>query len=135
MVQELFDAATMHGPGKPDWPSHAIMAFTRKELNLFSKKHPNGRQAKPILGGLTQIFIFPDFVLAGPILGAPMAGMALETLSRRGCTSLLSLGWCGALSSSLRWGATSSFPNGPCQKKALQPIILWKTHRCRLIRI
>jgi uridine phosphorylase len=104
MTQELFNAATMNGPGKPDGPPHAILAFTRKEFKIFSQKRPNGKPGKPIVGGFVKTTHFPDFVLAGPILGAPMAGMVLETLGRRGCNTFLSLGWCGALSPSLRWG-------------------------------
>lgn len=104
MVEELFDITAMPARRKPDWPSRAVLAFTRKEFNLFSQKRSGGKASKPIAGGLTQLVMFPDFVLAGPILGAPMAGMVLETLGRRGCNAFLSLGWCGAVSPSHKWG-------------------------------
>ena len=104
MVEELFDIAPIQAHRKIDWPSRAILAFTRKEFNLFSQKRSGGKPSKPIVGGLTQIVKFQDFVLAGPILGAPMAGMVLETLGRRGCDTFLSLGWCGAVSPPYKWG-------------------------------
>jgi uridine phosphorylase len=42
--------------------------------------------------------------LAGPFIGAPYAGMLLETLIVRGARRIVFLGWCGALSPDLKIG-------------------------------
>jgi uridine phosphorylase len=82
----------------------AVLAFTRVERKLISGLRPGGVDVKPILGGLTNLTVWPDMVLAGPILGAPQAAMVMETLGRGGAVEFLSLGWCGALRSELGWG-------------------------------
>ena len=86
-------------------PHQAILALTRTELNLFLSLRPGSRRKKPIIGGMTEMHLWPDLVLAGPMVGAPQAVMAVEILARRGITRFLSLGWCGSLQSGLRWGA------------------------------
>ena len=48
--------------------------------------------------------MWPDLVLAGPILGAPQAVMVMELLLRRGVTGFYSLGLCGSLQPGLVWG-------------------------------
>lgn len=105
----MTDAPENSGPEpKPDdparWPSRAVLAFTRKELGIFLDLRPGAQWRPPIVSGITQIYSWPEALLAGPILGAPMAGMVLEILRRRGLKTFLSLGWCGALQPELTWG-------------------------------
>jgi uridine phosphorylase len=99
-----------------DWPKRGLLAFTRKELKLFSEMKPDGRVRRPILGGMTTITTWPDLVLAGPILGAPQAGMVLELLSRRGVNTFLSLGWCGSIQPDLAWGDIVLPMEGFCEE-------------------
>ena len=80
------------------------MAFTRMELKIFRTLLGPGQDKPSILGGMTRIVGYPDLLLAGPVLGAPMAGMVLEILSRRGTGRILSLGLCGSLQPGLAWG-------------------------------
>ena len=86
------------------WPRQAVLAFTRKELNILKRIKPGGQSRKPLFGGMTTITTWPDLVLAGPILGAPQAAMTMERLSREGVRNFISLGWCGSLQPDLVWG-------------------------------
>lgn len=45
-----------------------------------------------------------DFCLVGPFMGAPQAAMLMETLTAWGVRRIVFLGWCGALSPSLKSG-------------------------------
>ncbi len=46
----------------------------------------------------------PDACLAGPLVGAPYAAMLAETLIAWGARTLVLLGWCGAISSTIAIG-------------------------------
>jgi len=48
--------------------------------------------------------LWPNLILAGPILGAPHAVMVMELLGLRGSDTFLSLGWCGSLQPDLEIG-------------------------------
>ena len=102
MSQEVIEAAkAVNGTG---YPSCGLLAFTKLEQHLFKSLKPGGKEATPILGGMTRITLWQDLVLAGPILGAPQAAMVLELLSRKGVREFISLGWCGSLTPDLKWG-------------------------------
>jgi uridine phosphorylase len=100
-----FDPLEMDFPsGRRCFPQRAIIAFTRKERSLLETLRPGGRTDRPLAGGMTAVTLWPDLVLAGPVLGAPQAAMVMETLGRGGVQSFLSLGWCGALAPNLSLG-------------------------------
>ena len=50
-----------------------------------------------LLGGLSRLFQGDEIFLAGPVLGAPMAVMAMEDLARRGAREIIFLGLAGSL--------------------------------------
>lgn len=54
--------------------------------------------------GLCRIVVRPDNFLAGPVLGAPMAVMALENLIWRGAEEIIFIGLAGSLGSGLAVG-------------------------------
>ena len=102
MSDELF---TYHeNRDKKEHPGRALLAFTRLELKIIKSFLPEGREKSPFLGGMTKVTMWPDLVLAGPILGAPQAVMVMELLLRRGVTGFYSLGLCGSLQPGLVWG-------------------------------
>ncbi|MFH1134461.1 MAG: nucleoside phosphorylase [Pseudomonadota bacterium] len=103
MTEESVFSDRIRAPG-PAWPARGVLAFTKMELKIFRTLLGTGQEKAPILGGMTKIVFFPGLVLAGPMLGAPQAGMVLETLSRRGTKEFFSLGLCGALQPDLTWG-------------------------------
>ena len=65
---------------------------------------PGGFSRPPLWGGLTSLTVWPDFFLAGPVLGAPMAVLTLEELLRRGGEEFIFFGLAGALGEGLRPG-------------------------------
>ena len=65
-----------------------------------------GADLPPILGGRTRLTVWPDCFLAGPVLGAPMAVMALEELLRRGAEEVVFFGLAGSLDRSLPIGVS-----------------------------
>ena len=62
---------------------------------------PGGRSRPPLWGGLTTLTAWPDFFLAGPVLGAPWAVLTLEELIRRGAEDLIFFGLAGGLKAGL----------------------------------
>jgi len=65
---------------------------------------PGGERRPPLWGGLTTLTVWPDFFLAGPVLGAPWAVLTLEELFRRGAEELVFFGLAGGLAAELRPG-------------------------------
>lgn len=55
-------------------------------------------------GSLVRVEAGQDFFLAGPVLGAPLAVLALEDLGRRGAREIIFLGLAGSLGSWLKPG-------------------------------
>ena len=53
----------------------------------------------------SQFFTGPDFFVAGPAVGAPMAALSLESLIALGAKCLILYSWCGSLHPSLQSGA------------------------------
>ena len=79
-------------------PSSGILAAAGFDLKIIKRQAPpGGLEASPILGGLTRLHVWPDAFVAGPVLGAPMAVMALEELIRRGATEIVFMGLAGSL--------------------------------------
>lgn len=100
----MSDDVFPHRVDRPWGPDTAVVAFTRMEYKMLATRLGPGRARTPINGGLTKISLYEDLVLAGPVLGAPMAAMTLESLSRRGVAEVYSLGWCGSLTPELTIG-------------------------------
>ena len=65
---------------------------------------PGGRNPRPLWGGLTALTVWPDFFLAGPVLGAPWAVLTLEELLRRGAEDIFFFGLAGGLAAGLAPG-------------------------------
>ena len=65
---------------------------------------PGGRRRPPLWGGLTTLTVWPDFFLAGPVLGAPWAVLTLEELLRRGAEEIIFFGLAGGLGAGLKPG-------------------------------
>lgn len=65
---------------------------------------PGGERRPPLWGGLTALTVWPDFFLAGPVLGAPWAVLTLEELFRRGAEEIIFFGLAGGLKDELRPG-------------------------------
>lgn len=80
-----------------------VLAFTRLELEILGRKLGSGAPGG-LMFGLARVVNFPQAVLVGPLLGAPMAVMALEELARKGVGRVVGLGWCGSLSPELMIG-------------------------------
>ncbi|MDL2260584.1 nucleoside phosphorylase [Deltaproteobacteria bacterium OttesenSCG-928-K17] len=79
-------------------PPRGILAAAGFDLKLIKRLAPqDGMEPSPLLGGLTRLSIWPETFLAGPVLGAPMAVMAMEELIRRGATEIIFVGLAGSL--------------------------------------
>ena len=65
---------------------------------------PGGRNRPPLWGGLTTLTVWPDFFLAGPVLGAPWAVLTLEELFRREAGEIIFFGLAGGLAAGLKPG-------------------------------
>jgi hypothetical protein len=65
---------------------------------------PGGRRRPPLWGRLTTLTVWPDFFLAGPVLGAPWAVLTLEELFRRGAGEIIFFGLAGGLGAESRPG-------------------------------
>lgn len=79
-------------------PPRGILAAAGFNLKIFKRLAPEGgAESSPILGGLTGLTVWPEAFLAGPVLGAPMAVMALEELLRRGAKEIIFIGLAGSL--------------------------------------
>ena len=71
-------------------------------LRSLGRCAPPGGLIRPSLwGGLTSLTLWPDFFLAGPVLGAPMAVLTLEEILRRGAEDIIFLGLAGGLGEGL----------------------------------
>ena len=79
-------------------PAKGILAAAGFDPKVLKRLAPEGGvESSPILGGLTRLNIWPEAFMAGPVLGAPMAVMALEELLRRGATEIIFVGLAGSL--------------------------------------
>jgi uridine phosphorylase len=84
-------------------PRRGLLAATGlKSLRRFAP--PGECSQPPLWGGLTSLAAGPDFFLAGPVLGAPLAVMTLEELTRRGAKEIIFVGLAGGLAPGLRPG-------------------------------
>lgn len=88
-------------------PPLAVLIFTSQDLDLFIRcfPHPPKRSHKFFLVDVyTGTYGGTAVALAGPMLGAPQAVMAIEKLIALGVRSFIAVGWCGSLQESVRIG-------------------------------
>lgn len=79
-------------------PRRGLLAAAGFDLKLARRTAPEPLSDRPpLLGGLVRPAAGENFFLAGPVLGAPMAVMALEELIRRGAEEVIFVGLAGAL--------------------------------------
>lgn len=93
------------------FPSNKLQALPTRAvlgamgfLGLRRSLPSAGREASPLFRGMTGLCFGPDWALAEPVLGGPMAVMALEELSRRGVRECIFLGLAGSLNPDLKPG-------------------------------
>lgn len=80
-------------------PDRGLMVAAGFDFNLLRRSGPGAPAGdSALIGGLGRLLTWPDSFLAGPVLGAPMAVMALETLLRRGAREIIFVGLAGSLS-------------------------------------
>ena len=88
-------------------PPRGILAAAGFDLKILAKSAPRGLTQQPPpagLGPFTRLLTGVDAFWAGPVLGAPMAVMALEGLIRRGAREVIFVGLAGSLFSDLTVG-------------------------------
>lgn len=85
-------------------PKAAVLVFTSQDLSLFT--HCLSEYPEPV----RKLFLADVFVgtyegvsmaVAGPMLGAPQSVMVLEKLIALGAETVVSVGWCGSLRSTV----------------------------------
>ncbi len=100
------EVAFVNRPEGERVPERGILAAPDFPINMLRRLGPAGGLDRPsLLGGMnTGLVVWPGVFLAGPVLGAPMAVMALEELARRGAKEIIFLGSAGCLSGALDIG-------------------------------
>lgn len=88
-------------------PPRGILAAPDFPINVLRALGPKGgRDLPPVLKSMAgSLVVWPEAFLAGPVLGAPMAVMALEELIRLGAHEIIFLGSAGCLSEAWDIGA------------------------------
>ncbi len=86
--------------------ARGILAAPDFPVNQLRRLGPEGgRDLPPLIKGMGgNLVIWPDVFLAGPVIGAPMAVMALEELARRGAKEIVFVGSAGCLSEAMSIG-------------------------------
>ncbi|MDR1044537.1 MAG: hypothetical protein LBP33_05390 [Candidatus Adiutrix sp.] len=86
-------------------PSRGILAAAGFSLKIIRQALEMKEATESvILDGLSRLIWAGEAFLAGPVLGAPMAVMALEELARRGAREIVFLGLAGSLKPELKPG-------------------------------
>jgi uridine phosphorylase len=93
----------------PSVDPDVILAFVKTGLDYLISLFPN-QKAQSFDQGFFRFFKFSfdhqaGITLAGPLLGAPQAVMAMEKLIALGGRRFWALGWCGSLQSEIKIGA------------------------------
>jgi purine-nucleoside phosphorylase len=105
-LNSLWDPPFPFPKGAEDLPPRGILAATPGLLNALKKSAPEPleRACSIFMLGGTAIHIGREHFLAGPVLGAPMAVMALEILKGGGAKDVLFAGFAGSLVPELALG-------------------------------
>jgi uridine phosphorylase len=95
--------------GEPELPAGGILLINPAEAAAGMRlgKNMDARQYFLFNSKLALVSAAPpagSFFIAGPAVGAPMAVLTLEKLIALGARRILTYGWCGSLSNSLRIG-------------------------------
>lgn len=88
----------------PPLPEKAVLG-AMGFLGLRQCLPGKGRERPALFRGMTTLLAGEGWALAEPVLGGPMAVMALEELSRRGVKEMIFLGLAGSLTPDLQPGA------------------------------
>ncbi|MDR2200433.1 MAG: hypothetical protein LBR53_13485 [Deltaproteobacteria bacterium] len=106
-LNSLWDPPFPFPRGAEDVPPKGILAAGPGLTELLKIRAPETLKKRCHLFGRggTALYAGRDFFLAGPVLGAPMAVMALEILSGGGAEELLFSGYAGSLRADLRPGS------------------------------
>lgn len=79
-------------------PGRGLLAAAGFDLKIARRAAPEPLfDRPPLLNGLVRPAAGENYFLAGPVLGAPMAVMALEELIRRGAREIIFVGLAGGL--------------------------------------
>lgn len=95
------------GRKPPQTGTMAIIVATESDLRLIGElaDAPLVEQRKLYMSRLQVRAIGQErFTIAGPLIGAPLAAMVVETLAVWGITTILFVGWCGAVSRQVKSG-------------------------------
>lgn len=108
------EVAFVNRPEGERVPERGILAAPDFPINMLRRLGPEGGRDWPsLLGGLSSSLVcWPGAFLAGPVLGAPMAVMALEGLARRGAKEIIFVGSAGCLSEAMDIGTIFSPARG-----------------------
>lgn len=108
-----YEVAFPPGKSYQPLPARGLLAAAGFDLKTARRAAPSaGEDRSPLWAGLTRLTVWPEAFLAGPVLGAPMAVMALEELIRRGAREIIFLGLAGSLTADLEPGALVSPEEG-----------------------
>ncbi len=92
------EIAFPQSPHKQIIPGRGILAAAGFDLRVLRRSAPTSLvESSPLFGQMTKLYVGQDSFLAGPVLGAPMAVMALEELVRRGAQEVVFVGLAGSL--------------------------------------
>ena len=93
-----------NSPASPLFPGNAMLTFSttvRRQLEKALSELSGGKAAlvQKQIADCIPLRLAPDVALAGPLLGAPAAALAVEELHRRGMKRLVVIGTAGYLAS------------------------------------
>ncbi len=95
------------GNHPPDPGRVAVLAATQADFNrLIQMNSAKGVEQKNLY--MSRVAVFENqkkrYAVAGPFMGAPYAAMMVEALAVWGVEKIIFLGWCGAVSESVKTG-------------------------------
>ena len=108
-LQSLSDGiiTPQRGKNSPNLGPVAIMVSSQPDLSLLcsladldEEKYKKLFVSRLYVGNTVKA----PFTLVGPFVGAPYAGMLLETLIAWGAKKIIFFGWCGAISHDVKFG-------------------------------
>ena len=83
-------------PGEPCLPATGVLAVNPSDTGAMAALAEQHRLQRHFLFP-SRLYAGPDFFLAGPAVGAPMAVLCLEKLIALGARTVVLYGWCGSL--------------------------------------
>jgi uridine phosphorylase len=93
------------GKNEKELPENGLMLVNPSEAcRCHRQLRQSGGEARPLFNSDLTVAAGRSFFVAGPAIGAPMAGMTMEKLVALGAKRIILFGWCGAISSTLHVG-------------------------------